>query len=117
VNLAPAGLANGAPFEIRDAQDYFGTPVLSGLYTGNPVVLPMTGSSTAVPVRFAAPAHTSPEFGAFVLVPLGAPAPSPAPPPSGAAPAGSSRGRSCGLLGLEAALVFLIWKILRGRTD
>ena len=115
VNLAPAGLASGAPFEIRDAQDYFGAPVLSSTYTGIPVALPLTGASTAVPVRFAAPAHTSSEFGAFVVIPLGAPGPSPAPPPSGAAVAGSSRGRSCGLLGLDSVLALAIGFFLRKR--
>lgn len=73
VNLAASGLANGTPFEIRDAQNFFGEPVLTATYTGNPVPLPMTGLSSAAPVRFAAPAHTSAEFGTFVLIPLGAP--------------------------------------------
>jgi hypothetical protein len=85
-DLSPAGLPIGASFEIRDAQNYFGPPVLTGTYAGNPVTLPMTGLPMAVPVRFAAPAHTTAEFGAFVVIPLGStsvPPPPPPPPPSG----------------------------------
>jgi hypothetical protein len=116
VNLAPSGLANGSAFEIRDAQNFFGAPVVTGTYTGNPVALPMTGSSSAVPVRFAAPAHTSPEFGAFVVIPLGAPGPSPTPTPApGPTPAGSPKGRSCGLVGMEAVFVLALGFLVRKR--
>ena len=79
VNLSAAGLPVGAEFEIRDAQNYFGNPVVAGVYTGASVVIPMTGLTVDPPVGQIPiiPTHTAPEFGAFVLVrSAGAPAPS-----------------------------------------
>jgi len=71
VDLAPAGLATGARYEVRDVQDYFGQPVASGTYDGRPVSLPMTASSIARPVApvEVTPTHTSAEFAVFVVVP------------------------------------------------
>jgi hypothetical protein len=95
VNLATAGLTDGTAYEIRDAQNFWGAPVLSGTYrAGNPVVsLPMSGTSATVSkiMGIAAPglslpptpAHTSEEFGAFIIVPKGVVA---ATPPSGVTP-------------------------------
>lgn len=51
-------LKPGDRFEIRNAQDYFGPPVFSGIYTGQPIKLPMTGTATG------------PEFNAFVVLPI-----------------------------------------------
>ncbi len=51
-------LRQGDRFEVRNAQDYFGTPVFSGTYSGQPIKLPMTGTPTG------------PEFNAFVVLPL-----------------------------------------------
>lgn len=69
VDLSPL-LAAGDGFELRDVQDYWGTPVLTGTFDGTAVAVPMT-STTVSPV-VGTPAtpyvHTSPEFGAFVLV-------------------------------------------------
>lgn len=48
-------LRDGDRFEVRNALDFYGPPVLSGVYDGKPLRLPMAGS----PV---------PEFGAFVLM-------------------------------------------------
>jgi hypothetical protein len=107
VNLSAAGLANGTPFEIRDVQNYFGTPVLTGTYAGAPVGIPMTGTTTAAPVRFPSPTHTPAEFGVFVVIPLGA---APATPPSPTGGSGSTlattsrKGGGCGLTGLEPLL-------------
>ncbi|MDB6121122.1 MAG: hypothetical protein JWQ71_115 [Pedosphaera sp.] len=58
------------PFEVRNAQDFYGPPVIQDLYTGGPLVLPMTGLTVAQPVGIAAPPASGPEFNAFVLVPL-----------------------------------------------
>jgi hypothetical protein len=71
VDLSASGLRSGQAYEIRDAQDYFGTPVATGSYTGAPVTLPMTGLRTAMPVWNDAvtPRHTAPEFAAFVVLP------------------------------------------------
>jgi hypothetical protein len=68
VSLAAAGLVVGDSYEIRDAQNYFGAPVFTGVYSGQ-AVFPMTGLAAApvvgnVPIQ---PGHTSAEFGAFVV--------------------------------------------------
>ena len=85
VDISAARLPAGAAYEIRDAQNYFGTPIAKGTYDGRPVNLVMSGLRTApavgnVPV---APAHTAPTFAAFVVVPAATPA---TPPPPGPAP-------------------------------
>lgn len=45
----------GATYEVRNVLDYFGPPVASGVYSGQPVALPMAGTDSG------------PEFNAFVL--------------------------------------------------
>ena len=62
-------LAPGAEFEVLDAQNYFGGPVVRGRYDGSPLVLPMNLKRVAPPVGNVerAPAHTAPEFAVFVL--------------------------------------------------
>ena len=61
-------LATGDEFEIRNAADFFGAPVVTGSYTGAPVAIPMTGLSVASPVGWPAPRPTGPEFNAFVVL-------------------------------------------------
>jgi len=51
-----SALRKGDRFEVRSAGDPYGQPVLSGVYDGAPLSLPMAGSQTAQ------------EFGAFVLM-------------------------------------------------
>src|SRR5262249_4276111 len=69
-------LSTGTAYEIRNAQDFFGAPVLTGTYNGGSVSLPMTGLSVASPIGWGAPVATGPEFNVFVVLPvLGAPAP------------------------------------------
>ena len=58
----------GASFEIRNVQDYFGAPVLSGTYSGGLVVIPMEHLTVSAPVGWAAPAPTGPEFAAFIVL-------------------------------------------------
>ena len=61
-------LAIGARYEVRNAQDYFSPPALSGTYDGTALHLPMTGLSVATPVGTGnAPAATGPEFNVFIL--------------------------------------------------
>jgi len=62
----------GDRYVIQDAQKFYGPPVASGTYSG-PVALKMNGLSKAVPIGFASPAHTAPEFGTFVVLPARAP--------------------------------------------
>jgi hypothetical protein len=89
VDLASAGLVAGDTFDIRDAQDFFAPPVVTGMYLGMPVAVPMTGLLVAAPVGAAlqTPPHTGPEFGAFVLIkttppPVVVEPPAPVPPPN-----------------------------------
>ncbi len=63
-------LSPGMAFEIRDAQNFYKGPVVSGGYTGAPVAIPMTGLTLAAPngVFPYIPPHTAPKFGTFVVV-------------------------------------------------
>jgi hypothetical protein len=101
VNISSAGLASGDGFEIRDAFNFFGSPVVSSTYTGSPVSIPMGGLSTATPVGNALvhPAHTAPEFGAFILLKTssgGGGTPPPPPPADTTAPTVSITAPSSG---------------------
>jgi hypothetical protein len=73
VDLSASGLANGQAFEIRNVQNYFGAPVLTGTYNSStPAVnVPMTDTAVTPPVGFEAYPipSTLPEFGAFVVLP------------------------------------------------
>jgi PKD repeat protein len=62
-------LSVGQAFEVRNAQDWFGAPVLSGTYGGGSISLPMTGLTVATPVGWTAPPLSGPEFNVFVVVP------------------------------------------------
>jgi hypothetical protein len=72
VSLSETGLPRGARFEIRDAQNYFGRPLVAGVYDGKRVSIPMSGLDVASPNGKVAvpPKHTGPEFGAFIVVPV-----------------------------------------------
>ena len=70
-------LAPGDNFVIQDVQNFYGPPVVSGIYTGGTVTIPMEGLTKAAPIGFAAPAHTAPAFGTFIVM-----LSSTAPPPS-----------------------------------
>jgi hypothetical protein len=70
VNVDLSGvLAVGDQFVIQDAQNFFGGPVVSGKYAGGTVSIPMTNLQKAAPVGFAAPAHTAPLLGTFIVLP------------------------------------------------
>jgi hypothetical protein len=64
-------LKPGSAYEVRDAENFFGAPVASGTYDGNPVNFPMKGLTVPAPVGNVptAPQHTAPQFGAFVVLP------------------------------------------------
>ena len=71
-------LSPGDGFEVRNAADFFGAPVLTGTYSGGSITLPMNNLSVATPIGVVAPNPTGPEFNAFVLLPAspgGAPTP------------------------------------------
>lgn len=84
VDLASV-LASGAAYEIRDAQDFYGKPVVSGVSGGGAVRIPMSELPATSPVGMGAPSSTAPEFGAFVLLTTKASS-SPAPQPTQPAP-------------------------------
>lgn len=79
VDISSIGLSIGQQFEIRDAQNYFGPPVLTGTYNGGPIQLPLSGLTAVSPLvgaghpsnegRIRLPVHTRKEFNAFVLLP------------------------------------------------
>jgi PKD repeat protein len=73
-------LARGTVYELRNAQNFFGPPVLTGTYQGAPLVVPLSGLTSAVPVGRPAPPATGPDFAVFILLPK-------ATPPAGKAPA------------------------------
>jgi hypothetical protein len=79
VRFDPSGLlAPGSADEIRNAQDFFGPPVLAGTWNGGKLTLPMEGLASVKPVGWPAPPPTSPEFAVFVLLRReGAPRPEP----------------------------------------
>lgn len=63
-------LKTGDPFVLRDAENYFGTPIATGTWTdGVPLSIPMTGLTPAptVGTTNAPPVHTAPQFGVFVV--------------------------------------------------
>jgi hypothetical protein len=63
-------LTPGAAYEVRNAQDFFAPPVLSGIFDGNPLYLPMTGLTVAAPNGpLLTPPPTGPTFNVFVLLP------------------------------------------------
>jgi len=62
-------LSPGTPFELRNAQDFYADPVLAGIYTGGPLLVPMQAWPAAAPLGFPVYATpTGPEFNAFVLL-------------------------------------------------
>jgi Right handed beta helix region len=63
-------LKGGDSFEIRDVENYFGSPVATGIYSGVPVTINMgTLNTTMQPIGLRNNiAHTGVEFGAFVVI-------------------------------------------------
>jgi hypothetical protein len=66
-------LKQGDRYRLVSAQDFFGEPLLSGVYDGHPLRLAMQPRKAAVPIGMAdfKPPATEPEFGAYVLLPEG----------------------------------------------
>ena len=69
VDLSSA-VTPGTRFEIRDAQNFFANPVVTGTYAGGTVNIPMTGLTAASPNGTVPnqPPHTAPQFGTFVVL-------------------------------------------------
>jgi hypothetical protein len=67
-NLAGIAIQPGATYELHNAQNFYGD-VVTGVYDGTAINVPMTGRSVAQPVGgVSKPASSFPEFGAFVLI-------------------------------------------------
>jgi hypothetical protein len=68
-NLSGLDLKVGDRYEILDAQNYFGAPVVSETYYGQPITLPMTLTTVAQPVGNVErlPTHTAPQFAIFLV--------------------------------------------------
>jgi len=65
-----SALAPGAAYEVRNAQDFFAAPVLSGVFDGQPLPLPMEGLTVAAPKGpLLTPPPTGRTFNVFVLLP------------------------------------------------
>jgi hypothetical protein len=67
VNLS-SFLNAGDRYEIRNAQDFKATPVISATYDGNPVSVPMSGLSVAAPIGGPALPATGTGFNVFVIL-------------------------------------------------
>lgn len=80
VDLSNSGLTGGQSFEIRDAQNFWGGAVVTGVYNGSPVTLPMNLSAVSPIINYTTPSHTSAEFGAFVVLPTSGATSNPTPP-------------------------------------
>ncbi len=66
------GLGVGQRYEVRNVQDLFGAPVLSGTYTGGSITLPMTGVNPPALIgrSLGQAPRTGPDFDTFVVIPL-----------------------------------------------
>jgi uncharacterized protein YjdB len=66
-----AVLQPGQRFEVRNAQNFYGPPVVSGTYAGGSVALPLTGLTAVAPIADASrPSRATSQFNAFVVLAL-----------------------------------------------
>jgi hypothetical protein len=62
-------LAVGDRYVVKSVQDFYGTPVASGTYTGTPLQLPMASTPAPTPIGRGVPGPTTgPTFNVFVLL-------------------------------------------------
>ncbi|HXF96521.1 MAG TPA: right-handed parallel beta-helix repeat-containing protein [Gemmatimonadales bacterium] len=63
-------LTPGEKYIVKSAQDFYGPPVATGVYTGNPITLSMVGATPPAPLGVSAisPPATGPTFQVFVLL-------------------------------------------------
>lgn len=75
VDISSSGLLDGETWELRPAQDYFNTPVLTGTYSSGSTTIPvpMTGLTQALPqANWPPPVSAGKEFQIFILRRTGA---------------------------------------------
>jgi hypothetical protein len=70
VDLSPIGLKNGDRYEIRNAQNYYGPVVRSGVFDGKPISISLLGLTAAEPMgkTTKSPPATGRTFAALVFV-------------------------------------------------
>jgi hypothetical protein len=66
-------LSSGDVYEVRDAQNYFASPIATGTYAGGSISVPVNQTTIAQPIGSCPSLSskllpTAPEFGAFVLM-------------------------------------------------
>lgn len=68
VDISGIGMNAGDDYELHNVTD-FAHDIVTGTYTGAPILVPMTGHSTVRPIgaNLPLPHSTFPEFGAFVI--------------------------------------------------
>jgi len=69
----------GTTFELIDAQNYFGPPVLRATYQGGAISVPMAQTALAAPIGLPTPPSSAPIFRVFVLRTLPSPRKAPVP--------------------------------------
>ena len=71
VDLSKTGLTAGQAFEIRNSQDFYGAPVITGVYKAQKIMIPMGSLTVSSPVGStpSSPVSTSPEFAALLVIP------------------------------------------------
>ncbi len=67
VNLSNV-LRSGDRYEVRNAQNYYGSPVASGSYSGGSISIPVNSTSPARSITGKSTSSTSSEFAVFVVV-------------------------------------------------
>ena len=70
-DVSSLGLPTGTNYVVRDAQNFFASPIATGTYNGSPITIPMTGLTVAAPQGlpgYSTPPHTAPKFGCFVFL-------------------------------------------------
>src|SRR5439155_21298611 len=72
VSVDVAGILHvGERYVVRNVQDFYGTPVAGGVYTGHPLQLPMASVTPPIPLGTTtaqSPPVTGPTFNVFVLM-------------------------------------------------
>lgn len=62
-------LKPGQAYQIRNAQNYFQAPLVTGTWEGGNLIVPLAGLAPAVPTGSTAPANTAPEFAVLLVLP------------------------------------------------
>jgi len=62
-------LPSGAKYEVRNVQNWFGSPVATGTFSGGSIQLPMSGVTAPTPIGGSAhmPTRTGPDFDTFIV--------------------------------------------------